>query len=465
MTMGGMDKDGNDASNKATFMMLQTVGRLVLHDPPQALLIHSKTPPELWEAAIETTKRAGGVPTFENQDVIIPALMSRGLSLEDARGCTMIGCVEPAGCGNEWPACGGTGTESYMNLANALLLAINDGYTPVPMLNAFMAAPPGTPNVRVGAQTGYLYEMDSMEQIQEAYRKQLDIFVKWHIMNINSFEYVAREVLPNPLVSATMEGCMESGKDVMHGGAKYNSTGDSGVGVGNVADSLNIINQLCFEQKKCTTRELYDALMSNWEGYEDLHSYVINECKHYGNGYPECDKYATIAAQCFADSVNRLTGPRGRYSAGLYPVTTNVMFGYLTKATPDGRFAGEPLADGIAPVQGFDKNGPTAVIASVAAIKQSDFPNGTLMNLKFHPNAMNGDDGVTKLSQLIQTYFSLGGMELQINVVSANTLKEAQQNPDKYKDLVVRVAGFSAYFVELHADGQKDLIRRTELSI
>lgn len=465
MTMGGVDKDGNDASNAATYFMLQSVGRLLLHDPPQALLIHKNTPPELWEAAIETTKRAGGVPTFENQDVIIPALMSRGLSLEDARGCTMVGCVEPAGCGNEWPACGGTGTESYMNLANALLLAINDGFTPVPMLNAFAAAPPGTPNVRVGAPTGYLYEMETFEQVQEAFKTQLDIFVRWHHMNINSFEYVAREVLPQPLVSATMEGCMDSGKDVMYGGAKYNSTGNSGVGIGNVADSLNIIKHICFDTKKYTTRELYDALMANWKGYEEMHSYIVNECRHYGNGYPECDEHATFAAKCFSDSVNAGTGPRGRYSAGLYPVTTNIMFGYITKATPDGRCAGEPLADGIAPVQGFDKNGPTAVISSVAAINQVDFPNGTLMNLKFHPNAMNGEDGITKLSQLIQTYFGMGGMELQINVISAETLKNAQTNPDKHKDLVVRVAGFSAYFVELHPDGQKDLIRRTELSM
>lgn len=258
---------------------------------------------------------------------------------------------------------------------------------------------------------------------------------------------------------------MESGKDVMHGGAKYNSTGNSGVGVGNVADSLNIIKQLCFDTKRYTTRELYDALMANWVGYEEMRDYILNECRHYGNGYPECDEHAAFAAQCFADSVNRLTGPRGRYSAGLYPVTTNVMFGYVTRATPDGRRAGDPLADGIAAPQGYDKNGPTAVIASVAAIKQSDFPNGTLMNLKFHPNAMNGEDGTKKLTQLIQTYFDMGGMELQINVVSADTLKQAKENPDKHKDLVVRVAGFSAYFVELHPDGQNDLIRRTELSI
>ncbi len=465
MTLGGVDKDGNDASNAVTYMMLQTVGRLVLHDPPQALRIHKNTPPELWEAAIETTKIAGGVPTFENDEVIIPALMSRGLSLEDARNCALIGCVEPAGCGTEWPACGGTGTESYMNLANALILAINNGYTFTPMLNSFMPAPEGTPNERMGPATGYLYEMNSIEEVMEAYKKQVETWVRWHIMNINSFEYVAREVLPNPLVSATMAGCMEKGADVMYGGAKYNSTGDSGVGIGNVADSLNIISHCVFEKKICTARELYDAIRNNWEGHESLHSYILNEAPHFGNGLPECDRFATFAAQCFADAVNTLTGPRGRCSAGLYPVTTNVMFGMVTPATPDGRFKGEPLADGIAAPQQMDKNGPTGVIASVAAIKQDEFPNGTLMNLKFHPTALSGEGGWKKLAELMQTYFDMGGMELQINIISTDTLRNAQKDPEKYKDLVVRVAGFSAYFVELHETGQNDLIRRTELAI
>ena len=465
MTLGGVKKDGSDATNAVTYMMLQTAGRLILHDPPQALRIHKNTPPELWEAAIETTKIAGGVPSFENDEVIIPALMSRGLSLEDARDNCLIGCVELAGCGTEWPACGGTGTESYMNLANALLLAINDGYTTQPMINAFMAAPPGTPNPRVGPATGYLYEMENIGQVRQAFKTQIEFFVKWHIMNINSFEYIAREVLPNPLVSATMEGCMEKGMDVMWGGARYNSTGDSGVGIGNVADSLNIIEHCCFDKKICTTREMYDAIRNNWEGYEDLQAYILNEAPHYGNGIGKCDEHATFAARCFADAVNTLTGPRGTCSAGMYPVTTNVMFGRLTAATPDGRNKGEPLADGIAAPQGYDKNGPTAVIKSVSAIKQSDFPNGTLMNLRFHPTALAGADGWKKLAELMQTYFDLGGMELQINVISTDILRDAQKNPDKHKDLVVRVAGFSAYFVELHPSGQADLIRRTELAM
>jgi formate C-acetyltransferase len=467
MTMGGVDKDGNDASNAVTYMMLQTAGRLVLHDPPQALRIHKNTPVELWEAAIETTKLAGGVPTFENDEVIIPALMARGLTLEDARNCTLIGCVELAGCGNEWPCCGGTGTESYMNLAAALWIAINDGYNPMPPLmtdSLAEAAKLKASEDRVGLPTGYLYDMTSFEQVKEAYKRQIEFFVKWQHMNINSFEYIAREILPNPVVSATMDGCMQSGKDVMWGGAKYNSTGNSGVGIGNVADSLNIIKHCVFDKKICTARELYDAIKNNWEGYEELHRYILNEAPHYGNGIPEADEMVTWASKVFVDAVIATTGPRGnRSAAGLYPVTTNVMFGLQTAATPDGRYKGEPLADGIAAPQGYDKNGPTGVIASIAKINQVDFGNGTLMNLKFHPSALTGEDGWRKLMQLMQTYFDMGGMELQINVVSSDVLREAQKNPDKHKNLVVRVAGFSAYFVELHITGQNDLIKRTEL--
>ena len=210
---------------------------------------------------------------------------------------------------------------------------------------------------------------------------------------------------------------------------------------------------------------MYDALQNNWEGYEDLRAYILNEAPHYGNGIEKCDEHARFAAQCFADAVNALTGPRGRCSAGMYPVTTNVIFGLSTGATPDGRERGEPLADGIAAPQGYDKNGPTAIIKSVTAIRQSEFPNGTLMNLKFHPTALAGKDGWKKLAVLMQTYFEMGGMELQINIISTETLKDAQKNPDKHRDLVVRVAGFSAYFVELHPSGQADLIRRTELAM
>lgn len=460
MTMGGVDKDGNDASNAVTFMMLQSAGRLLLHDPPQALRIHENTPDDLWEAAIETTKRCGGVPTFESDTVIIPAMMKRGVPLEHARNYCLHGCVEPGIGGYEWAQPGGTGTESYCNIVNALLIAINNGVNPMKSPFAGDMEPAQT-----GLATGYLYEMNSMEEVMAAYKKQIDYFMKWQCACINAWEYMASFHTPLPMVSATFAGCMESGKDVMNGGAMFNSTGNSCIGIGNVADSLNVIDYLCFKTKKITTRELYDALMNNWEGYEELRQYINGQVPRMGNGNPEADKYYNFTAQTYADAINTRTGPRGRFSAGCYPVTCNVLFGYMTYATPDGRKAGEPLADGISPVQGMDKNGPVSLLNSVMNFDQSEYGNGTLMNMKFHPTALKGADGLMKLRTIMETYFENGGMELQLNIIGSDTLRDAQKNPENYKDLVVRVAGFSAYFVEVFEDCQNDLIRRTELAL
>ncbi len=458
MTMGGVDKQGNDATNPVTYMMLQSAGRLLLHTPPQALRIHKGTPADLWELAIETTKRSGGVPTFENDDVIIPALMKRGLPLDSARNYTLIGCVEPTGCGDEWAQPGGTGCESYINLVGCLLQAINNGTNPAPGKD-------GKIKEHTGLPTGYLYEMTSMDQVVDAVKQQIEYFVRWHVACQTIWESVASYQMPLPLVSCMFEGCMESGLDVMWGGAKYNSTGNSAIGLGTVADSLNIINYMCFEKKLCTTRELYDAVMANWQGYEELHQVILNEAPHFGNNVADADQFVQVVAETYADAVNRATGPRGRWSAGMYPVTMNTIMGRTTWATPDGRVKGQPLSDGISPVQGMDKSGPLSSLNSVLHFDQTKFGNGTLLNMKFHPTALNSADGMAKLKAVIQTYFSRGGMEMQLNVVSAETLRDAQENPEDYKDLVVRVAGFSAYFVEVFKDCQDDLIRRTEMEI
>ncbi len=456
MTLGGTDRDGNDATNPVTYMMLQSAGRLVLHDPPQALRIHDGTPDELWEAAIETTKRCGGVPTFESDKVIIPALMKRGIPLEDARNYCLNGCVEPSVGGYEWAQPGGTGTESYLNIANAMLLAINNGVNPMSF--------PGRPaNKQTGPATGYLYEMTSMEQVLEAVKAQFDFFCKWQISCINAWESMSSFHTPLPMLSATLEGCMDNGKDAQAGGAKYNSTGNSCIGLGNVADSLNIIDYVCFREKIATTRELYDAIMANWEGYEELRQIINGRAPRYGNGDPEADKYVDFTASTYANAINRGTGPRGRFSAGCYPVTANVLFGYMTWATPDGRKFGDALTDGISNVQGMDKNGPVSFINSVLNFDQSEYGNGTLCNMKFHPTALKGEGGNAKLRAVMQSYFDGGGMELQLNVVSSDTLRDAQEHPENYKDLVVRVAGFSAYFVEVFKGCQDDLIRRTEM--
>jgi formate C-acetyltransferase len=251
----------------------------------------------------------------------------------------------------------------------------------------------------------------------------------------------------------------------MKGGAKYNSTGNAGIAIGNIADSLAVVKYMVYDKNLVTARELYDALMRNWEGKEDLRQLILNEAPHYGNDNEYPDELARWASDVYGNAVNRATGPRGRYAAGLYPVTTHVLFGMSTAASPDGRKAGDPLADGISPVQQLDKSGPTATLKSVSAIDQKKFSNGTLLNMKFHPTALSNETGKKKLIALIRTYFALGGMEMQFNIVSSNVLRKAQETPEEYRDLVVRIAGFSAYFVELYKASQDDIIRRTELSL
>ena len=468
ITIGGVDPEtGEDAANAVTFMCLQSSGRLVLHDPPTALRIHKNMSHELWEAGIETTKICGGVPSFENDEVIIPALMDRGLSLQSARNYCAVGCVEPGGCGDEWSACGGTGGGDFFNMVNALMVGLNNGVNPMPWRD--WRTGKTLPANQSGPATGYLKDFTSFDQVLDAYKQQVEFFVKMHISLTNSFEYIARQFMPLPVVSSTMEGCMEKGADVMWGGAKYNSTGIAGVGIGNLADSLQMIKRLCFDEetKRCTPAEMYDALMNNWEGHEDLYYYIKNEAPHYGNGDPEADAWVRWASDVFAEAVMKGSSIRGGgWSAGLWPVTTNVAFGLTTSATPDGRRSGEPLADGISPMQSMDRNGPTGVLSSVGRINCRNFANGTLLNMKFSPSCLNGADGVEKLLDLLKTYFfDMMGMEVQINVISTATMRAAQKEPDKYKDLVVRIAGFSVYFVEMHRTGQNDLISRTELSM
>ena len=206
--------------------------------------------------------------------------------------------------------------------------------------------------------------------------------------------------------------------------------------------------------------------MNNWEGYEDLHQYIMGKCTHFGNNDPEADKYLKFVADTYSEGITRGVSPRGcHWTAGCWPVTLNVVMGMFCEATPDGRKKGQPLTDGISPVQGMDKSGPFATINSILKFDQANYANGTLCNMKFHPTALQGAEGDKKLRAVMETYFRGGGMELQINVVSADTLRKAQEKPKDYEDLVVRIAGFSAYFVEVYKEAQDDLIRRTEMSV
>ena len=458
ITLGGVTKHGLDATNEVTYMLLECASRLLLHDPPMSLRIHEGTPDLLWDVAVETTKACGGVPTFESDKVIIPTLLDRGMSIESARNYCLIGCVEPGGCGNDWPANGGPGQETFWRIPGAVLLAINNGENP-------MSRPDGEPQHQTGLPTGYLHEMTSFDEVLDATKRQIEHFIDWHVSFTSVREYVARYHMPLPIVSATMDGCMESGKDVMFGGATYNCTGFAGVGIGTAVDSLVAIKYMVFDKKLCSAREFYDALMADWEGHELLRQRIMKETPHYGNDLDYPDEIAEWMSKVITEKVRSCVGPRGNHwSAGLYPVATHVAWGKMTWATPDGRRTGEPLSDGISPIQCMDTSGPAAMLKSALRIDHRHSGNGTLLNMKFHPRALEGG-GKEKLVALIKTYFELDGMELQFNIASAESLRDAQLHPEAHRDLVVRIAGFSAYFVELHKGLQDDVIRRTELDL
>ncbi|MCQ2553643.1 MAG: hypothetical protein MJ150_04995, partial [Clostridia bacterium] len=294
------------------------------------------------------------------------------------------------------------------------------------------------------------------------YLKQLEFFVNWYVSQMNMFEMAASYMVPTPIVSVTMDGCIEKGLDVMAGGAKYNSTGIPGVGFGTVSQSLNVIRELVFEKKICTAKELYDAIIADWEGYDELRA-KAKAVPCFGNGEDKYDENAVWLSREWCKLVNSKTGPRGKYKAGLWSIARHVADGPLTNATPDGRKNGDPLSDGIGPVQGTDVSGPTALLRSIAALDHEHCHNGTLLNMRFNPSAIQTSEDIGKLVLLIRTYFKMKGMHLQFNMVTAETMKQAKERPAEYKDLVVRVAGFSAYYTELHPGLQNEIIRRTEI--
>jgi pyruvate formate-lyase/glycerol dehydratase family glycyl radical enzyme len=449
--IGGQTKDGKDATNDITYMCLDATKNLMFHEPPLSIRIWNGTPDELWNKAIEVTKVIGGMPSFESDEVIIPGMLNNGTTLEDARNYAIVGCVEPSSPGISFPCCGGGGAPSFVNLPQCLVLALNNGVNPAN-------------GKQCGPKTGDLAGFKTFEEVKEAYVKQINHFVDWHVTLINMCETITLKYAPAPLLSMVVDDCVEKGLDVLAGGAKYNSIGTAGVGTANVADALMAIKHFVFDLKKYTGAQLLEAVRTNWEGQETLRTEIMNGASKYGNDEPEVDELARWSTSVFTTRINESMGPRGPYHAGLWPVTAHVMMGMRTPATLCGRKTGEPLADGISPRQGMDKNGPTAIFKSAAALDQFVCYNGTLLNMKFHPTAVRGMEGTLKLRDMIKTYFDMKGMHIQLNVVSADTLRDAQKNPDQYRNLVVRVAGYSAFFVELHKILQDDVIARTEQS-
>jgi len=450
LTLGGIDRDGNDATNPVTFMALEAPARLRLHEPPVSLRISDKTPGRLFECAFESSKRAGGIPCFQNETLIIDALVEgKHYSLDDARDFCIIGCQEIGGSGNDYCATGGVHSLADINFANVLLLAINNGINPMT-------------RKKCAPETGFLYEMDTFDHVLAAVKTQMDYFVDWLLTLNNCSEYISMRERPVPALSAMLEGCMENGKDCVNGGAKYNSFGVPGTGTATIGESLIAIKYMCYDRKVCTPRKMYDAVMANWEGHEELRHEILNMPHHYGNNDSYADSIMKWAIDLFATAVCRGYSTRGRFRPGLFTASSHVYAGARAWATPDGRVTGESLSDCISPKQGTDVGGPTAVLTSACCFDHKLFTNGLALNMKFAPATLASEDSVEKMKNMLRTYFGMGGMEVQYNIVTSDTLRAAQDDPDTYKDLVVRVAGFSAYFVELHRSLQNDIIARTE---
>lgn len=451
MSVGGQTRDGEDATNDLSYMCLQASKNIGLHQPSISARLWNNTPEELWKKIIEVTKSGIGMPALYNDEIIIPGMLNRGKSIEDARDYAIVGCVEPGAQGYEYAESGGTGDAPFFSMPACLEYAINDGKN---MMTG----------IQTGPHTGYLTDFQSFDDLKKAYEIQLQYFVDQFTVITNTAEIVHQEYAPLPFLSCGVEPCIDNGLDVTEGGAKYNATGTAGVGISNTADSMMAIKKFVFDDKVINKDELLDILKNNWEGQEILRNRIMAETPFYGNDDPEVDALGAWVAERYCQMTEKEMNIRGPYSPGLYPVSANIPMGMGMAASADGRKAGEPLADGISPVHGRDKNGPTALLNSAAKIDHFINSNGTLLNMKFHPSAVDGQRGEEALETLLKHYFYEKGLHVQYNIVSSKKLRDAQKNPDKYRDLVVRVAGYSALFVGLDPDLQEDIITRTEIT-
>ncbi len=454
-TIGGTDPlTGEDAVNPVSYMVLETMARLNLHDPTISLRVTKNTPKEMWDCAMAAASRVGGLPLMQNDDVIIPALMKEvGFSLEDARNFAFIGCQEITGSGNDYPAPNGSAMgHNGIFWAIALVMAINNGINPI---NGAQCPPK--------VRSGYLYDMETMEDVRSAFEKICTWMLTWSASLNNLTEHEYPRLFPFPNLSISTEGCMESGKDVSEGGAKYNSYGGTATGLATTADSLTALKYMVYDKKLVTAGEFLQAILDNWEGHEALRQRVLREVPHYGNNDPYADEEMKYVMDLYYNITRAFSTCRcTTYKCGTFGASDHVVQGEITWATPDGRKTGDPIADACSPGQGRDTCGPTSVFESAVKFEHGHYLDGMALNLKIHPTSLKSDDGVRKLEYMTRTYFDEGGMEIQYNVVDADTLRKAQKNPEDYHNLVVRIAGFSAYFVDMTTEMQNDIISRAE---
>ncbi len=441
---GGVRSDGSDAVNELSYLLLDVVEEMRLTQPSSMVQISKKTPDRFLKRALEIIGTGFGQPSVFNTDVIIQELLRQGKSIEDARNGGASGCVETGAFGKECYILTG-----YFNIAKILEITLNNGLDP-------------RTGRKIGLETGDPARFSSFDQLLEAFKTQLNHFINIKIRGNNIIERLYAEHLPVPFLSLFIDDCVAKGKDYNDGGARYNTNYIQGVGLGTITDSLAAIKFNAFDKKYITMEELLEALRTNFHGYETLRQKLVNRTPKYGNDDDYADQFARTVFEDYYEAVDgRPNTKDGHYRINLLPTTVHIYFGKAVGATPDGRKAGEPLSEGVSPVQGADRKGPTAVIKSVAKIDHAR-TGGTLLNQKFTPQLLADEEGLDKLAHLIRTYFKLDGHHIQFNVVNSDMLRDAQRRPEKYRDLIVRVAGYSDYFVDLNVELQNEIIKRTE---
>ena len=452
LTIGGMDKDGNDATNDLTMLMLEGSAHTRMMNPWVCVRMHKDTPYELKVKAVECIRAGYGHPKLFNDEPAIKGMMRKGMTLEEARDYCVVGCVEISLPGKEY----GWHDAAYVNTPKMMEMVLNGGRS----MNT---------GAQLGPDLGSLDTYQSFEEILESVDKQFEYWTDQMCSSLNIIDNAHRELKPLPYLSGFYQDCMDSGKDVTEGGAKYNGTGPQASGMATCADELSTIKQLVFDEKRVTGAELLQAIRDNWEGHEKLYA-LVNSSKvhHYGNDDDYADELFKFMFECYCRHISGRKNPRGGiFSPGVYSVNANVAMGLNTNASVDGRKKGEAISDNMGPVHtdagSHDVSGPTALTNSLTKVDHSLATNGTLMNMRFPQEAVAGIEGRDNLISFIDEYMAKKAMHVQFNIMSSETMRAAQKKPEDYKDMLVRVAGYSAYFVELGKPLQKDLIQRTEL--
>ena len=444
INLGGVRPDGTDAVNEMSYILLEVIKDMRILQPSSMVQISKKSPDLFIHKALDIIKTGFGQPSCFNTDAIVQELLRQGKSLVDARNGGCSGCVETGAFGTEcyW-------LSGYFNLPKVLELTLFNGFD-------------RRTNQQVGLKTGNAKDFLSFEDLIISFRKQLNFLIDIKIRGNNVIEKTFATWLPVPFLSLLVEDCITNGKDYNCGGARYNSTYIQGVGLGSVTDMLTAIRYHVYDQNNYSWNEIVNAIEADFTGFEKIQHDLVYNTPKYGNDDDYADQQAVDVFEIFYDAVNgRPTSRGGVHRINMLPTTSHVYFGSVIGATPDGRKAHMPLSEGISPFQGVDKQGPTSVIKSASKIDHLR-TGGTLLNQKFSPQFFEDEDSFKNLTALIRSYFSLDGHHIQFNVVNAETLKEAQKHPERYRDLIVRVAGYSDYFNDLGEDLQNEIIRRTE---